>query len=288
MADALPVTGYSLRNASIPKAMLGPDEDFGIEAHTSMAFAGATTGKAPVWARFSISSVSQDSDIWTEHCTGEIKVEVNNLFTQVGLRYGPGFQRLSDILIDPMKNLAVGKINMSPDFEKHDNMTARYPLHPTAFDASSQLAINACYGGQHERAQRGLGELRGLRSGHAKVEVRNRFGDIAFSVNKLRFPTISEESRSSIPENSNLTPILRLAWKLDVRLITMEQASRRFPAPEDHAEKTKLLETIERFAVLVLMKIAYRYLGNSKPDSASEDIHLFTAWAKRRLSDENE
>ncbi|KAI3322930.1 thiolase-like protein [Xylariaceae sp. AK1471] len=156
--DALPITGYSLRNVSIPKALRVPEDDFGVEIVTSIELIESATAKVPAWARFSISSVSRDSDNWTEHCTGQIKVEVTKRkgselmcpkmdprsvssdtwykrFSQIGLTYGTAFQGLSDIRADPIRNYAVGKTSIGAGVKGQDDIGTRYPIHPTALDA---------------------------------------------------------------------------------------------------------------------------------------------------------
>lgn len=334
-ADALPVAGYSLRNVSIPRALLVPEDDDGIEIMTSLDLAENATAKAHTWMKFSISSVARSSDNWTEHCTGEVKVELSSndneclistdmdpriissntwyeRFTQIGLGYGSSFQKLSEIRADPTRNLAVGKVNMKKESKSSNEITARYPIHPTALDAAFQLAIIACYGGQHERARSGLvllhidrlymsrtndmdsceavarGELVGLRGGHARLQIRNGPGDLAFSVNKLRFLTVSDEFRAKNTEQREPPPIFRLTWKPDVRLMTTQQACRRFPTPESNVNRTYLLDIFERFAVFVVTEIGYQYGSKVNLALASEGIRLFLAWVTRRLSDDTE
>ncbi|KAF4633197.1 hypothetical protein G7Y89_g4929 [Cudoniella acicularis] len=131
--DALPITGYTLRNVSIKKTLIVPEDHHGIEIVLSMELEDTATAKSPGWASFSVSSVVRDSAQWTEHCTGHVRVEVSALdpaapidmamdarpvdpqawysrFADLGLQFGPSFQGYSDLQADPAQNLASAKI----------------------------------------------------------------------------------------------------------------------------------------------------------------------------------
>ncbi|KAL9582751.1 MAG: hypothetical protein Q9212_003115 [Teloschistes hypoglaucus] len=54
----------------------GKEDDYGVEILTSMELVEAATGKSPAWATFSISSVGRESNGWSEHSKGLVKVEV--------------------------------------------------------------------------------------------------------------------------------------------------------------------------------------------------------------------
>ncbi|KAI1177722.1 hypothetical protein F4777DRAFT_576800 [Nemania sp. FL0916] len=178
--SCLKPTGYSLRNVSIEKAMILPKEGHGVEIMLSMNCVNSTPMVSSAWASFSITSVgpapvdSIDS-MWTEHCTGEIKIEVETshnkverietasmgsrgidtrslykAFGAVGLRYGPAFQALSKVRADPDQNIASAVIDLMTTQGTTEGGESRYVLHPAALDAAFQLGLVACYGGQIE------------------------------------------------------------------------------------------------------------------------------------------
>ncbi|KAJ5088039.1 hypothetical protein N7456_011655 [Penicillium angulare] len=68
------IEGFQLRRVSINRALIIPDDKYGVEVSISM-----TTADAPsdlrTWRRFQISSFNESSDKWIEHCTGYIAVE---------------------------------------------------------------------------------------------------------------------------------------------------------------------------------------------------------------------
>jgi len=71
------VTGYRLRDISIKTALQVPDTEFGVETIFSMPHASESSlGSSSVWREFKLSSYNPNSNDWTEHCRGQIKVEL--------------------------------------------------------------------------------------------------------------------------------------------------------------------------------------------------------------------
>lgn len=173
------VDGFSLEDVSIKKSLVIPEDDYGIEVMTSMELVDAATSQSPQWATFSISSVGRNTDEWTEHCTGRVKVEVGGTdeqrqraldqlhptassravdagrwyrkFAEIGLGYGPAFQPLSDINIDQGAQVARATVNLHPVMDVKGG-ESRYHLHPASLDGAIQLGLIACYGGHAGQA----------------------------------------------------------------------------------------------------------------------------------------
>ncbi|KAK4654427.1 Type I Iterative PKS [Podospora pseudocomata] len=177
LPKAYEITGYSLRKVDIETALRLPEDDRGVDIILSLELADTdATVKSPGWSRFTVSSVSRDSDEWTEHCTGLVKVEISekpavaskmgsltdprfpgtrawyNKFTEIGIGYGPTFQPLSDIRADPNQNLAQATVALNTTDNTIEGGESSYALHPAALDGTFQLGLIACYGGQLERA----------------------------------------------------------------------------------------------------------------------------------------
>ncbi|KAI1398297.1 polyketide synthase [Hypoxylon fuscum] len=173
--EALGITGYSLRNVAIKSALIIPEDDYGIEIILSMELVDTATAKTPAWSSFSVSSVVRDSNEWTEHCTGLVKVEIAEpeestrmstvmdartvdarawykKFAGIGLGYGLTFQGLSEIRADPGQSLASAKLALNTTENTIKGGESSYPLHPTSLDAIIQLGLIACYGGQADKA----------------------------------------------------------------------------------------------------------------------------------------
>ena len=170
---ALPITGITLRNVSIKKTLVVPEDDHGIEIVLSMELEDGATAKSPVWASFSISSVVRDTEQWTEHCSGLAKVEVAAFeqgspidttmdgrivdaetwykrFAEMGLQFGPSFQGYSDIRADPIKNVASAKLALNTTAGMFPGGESDYPIHPASLDLVIRLGLMACNGGQAE------------------------------------------------------------------------------------------------------------------------------------------
>ncbi|KAI2618193.1 polyketide synthase [Hypoxylon sp. NC1633] len=169
------MTGFSLRNLSIHAAMQIPEDKAGIEIITSLEIPSRSNTNAARWMKFSIVTVSQDCDTCTEHCTGLVKPETDEIvvedrlsttmdprnsnerawyerFKNVGLEYGPSFQSLSSISADPAQCLATAKVSLKT-LQEPTKDDSDYPIHPSSLDALFQLAVISCHGGQVEKVQ---------------------------------------------------------------------------------------------------------------------------------------
>ncbi|OCK75204.1 hypothetical protein K432DRAFT_409230 [Lepidopterella palustris CBS 459.81] len=99
-----------------------PEDDYGIEIIPSMEFIDTATAKSTARSSFAVSSVVRDSNKWTEHCTGLIKVEISKPeeTRKDEYRHGfhncyrPTFQGLSEIRADPVQNMASAKLQRIP------------------------------------------------------------------------------------------------------------------------------------------------------------------------------
>ncbi|ROT40784.1 hypothetical protein SODALDRAFT_396446 [Sodiomyces alkalinus F11] len=179
--DAAPLVASSLRKVNIHSALRVPEDDYGVEVIVTLELVDTATAKAPAWVRFSVSSVARASGVWTEHCTGLVKAQVDaaaaaaaaaspatmqadmdartiharawyDKFAQIGLGYGPAFQGLSDVEADPALHLARAKLALKTTAGTIKGGESSYPLHPASLDALFQLGLIACHRGQIETA----------------------------------------------------------------------------------------------------------------------------------------
>ncbi|KAI8296086.1 Prosolanapyrone synthase [Colletotrichum sp. SAR 10_98] len=175
--DFLPIAGYSLRNVDIKTALKIPEDQHGIEVMLSLELPDQATAREPTWASFSVSSVARDSDQWTEHCTGQVRVDIveaantsemsissadesravdsrawYKTFSAIGLGYGPAFQALSDMRAAPDKGLVSAKLGLKTTSGIVKGGESSYPIHPASLDAMIQLGLVACHGGRTDRA----------------------------------------------------------------------------------------------------------------------------------------
>lgn len=112
------------------------------------------------WYSFTISAFNGNS--WIKHCTGQVKpgsdqslvAETKSHMREVssqewyqglnnlGLDYGPTFQRLAGIKANPLANTASANVPYSEELHQ-----AHYSLHPTTADCALQLlSVAACRG----------------------------------------------------------------------------------------------------------------------------------------------
>ncbi|KAI1821332.1 hypothetical protein F4861DRAFT_542029 [Xylaria intraflava] len=175
LPHSLGITGYSFRDVDISAALRIPEDDYGIEIITSLDRVDATAADSPAWVKFTVTSVARDSQEWTQHCTGKVKVNVSppaardrmneemdprfpssqewyNKFTELGLGYNETFQTISNLKVDPHRNRAKATVSLQTAAGTVPGGESYYPLHPAALDATFQLAIISFFGGQLEKA----------------------------------------------------------------------------------------------------------------------------------------
>lgn len=165
------IGGFTLRDVVFRSMLRLPDDDYGVEVMTTLDLDSGS------WMGFTISSVAKDTDKWSEHCSGLIKIETRNIATQaagepsvaldartlsptswyknseqIGLRYGPAFQGLRSIQADPIRGIAIAQVSMNTTAADQETGT-NYVIHPGSLDSAFQLALIACYSKQADPAQ---------------------------------------------------------------------------------------------------------------------------------------
>ncbi|KAK3178717.1 Type I Iterative PKS [Lepraria neglecta] len=335
LPDALEITGYSFRKVDIDTALRIPEDDYGIEIIFSMELVDTATAKSPAWAKFAVTSVARDSNEWTQHCTGLVKVEVSppaekdkisaemdprfpspqawyDKFTEIGLGYGETFRPLSEIQVDPHRNLAKATVALNKTAGTIKGGESSYPLHPTALDATFQLAIIAFYGGQVEKANAAFvpvhlsqlylkagvrqdwgraiarGSIQGLRSAYAQLQMMDPSGDVFLEVDSMRFTSFKEskltkEMQSRQPFSS---PFTRLVWKPDIRTLNNRQVRELFPPPTENAEGAAALEIVDMICCLVVFEIYGTFISGGTGPCPKGDIRHWLAWMKRIVEED--
>lgn len=177
-SGALPIAGYSLRDVDVKAALRIPEDDYGVEVITSLCLPDLSTSTSPAFAAFTISSVARDTDEWTEHCTGFIKIEVSSCMgtynndeiaiteagpviadaytwykklKALGLGYGSTFQTISGIRSTPAGKYVSADVKLDSTAGLVKGGESDYVMHPTALEGALQLGFIACHDGQpHE------------------------------------------------------------------------------------------------------------------------------------------
>ncbi|KAF2968553.1 hypothetical protein GQX73_g5049 [Xylaria multiplex] len=332
-SNPLEITGYSLRSVEIKAALRIPEDDRGIEVIFSMQVANTTTSDLPGWAHFSISTVNSDESEWSEHCTGSIKIEVfkpNEVekiddggdwrvvdarswykkFEDIGLSYGPRFRLLSKIHGDPSKMMAMAELVSCTTSDTMEGGESEYPLHPAALDATFQLGLIACHGGQVKKAHTAFvpvhmsniflknnidqgqahvvtarGELRGLRGAYIQLQMLNQAGDIVLDLDNLRCISYREPMSSDrVNSRAFSSPFARLVWKPDIRALNKAQCHRMFAPPTENVEKVVIVRDLNKLASLIVFDI-YESHGRTQDDlTPSGNVGHFFSWVKRHAS----
>lgn len=262
------------------------------------------TSKSPPWVSFAVSSVARDSNEWIEHCIGCVKVEISEhaeadkmsvemdarfpdtrawyrKFTEIGIGYGTTFQPLSDICVDSYRNIAKATVALNTTAGTIEGGESSYPLHPAALDATFQLGLIACYGGQLERAntafvlvhlsqmylKAGLGQgsgtavargnVQGLRGAYIQLQMMNESGDVFLEVETLRCISFKEsKSTGGIGSMKAFSsPFTRLVWKPDIRKLNNDQIRKLFLPPPKNNEGAASLEVVDMICCLVVVDI---------------------------------
>lgn len=304
LPGALEITGYSFREVDIDTALRIPEDDYGIEIVLSMVLVDTATAESPAWARFTVASVTRDLNEWSQHCTGSVKVEtisptervkINaeldpkfpstqawyNRFAEIGLGYGETFRSLSEIQVDPHRNLAKATVALNKTAGTIKGGESDYPLHPTALDATFQLAIIAFFGGQVEKANAlfvpahlsqlyikagvrhdwgtavARGSIQGPRSAYVQLQMMDTNGDVFLEVDSMRFARF-KELKSTTEEQWRQpfsSPFTRLVWKPDIRTLNNCQIRELFHPPIESMNGAALLEVVDMICCLVVFEI---------------------------------
>lgn len=177
------IDNYVLRDVSIQKALVTPDNDDGIEVllnlrpsiHASSSSSDASN--KVTWWDFGVSSVDPDGTV-KEHMVGSIAINArppnssteikqpppssqrasgqawNQALREVGFDYGPTFQDMEDIRFDGKKYWASCTTNIKQQVDESLG-ESRYPLHPASIDSALQLSIVAIHAGRTSAMQYG-------------------------------------------------------------------------------------------------------------------------------------
>ncbi|KAH7319610.1 putative polyketide synthase [Stachybotrys elegans] len=165
------IDNFVLRDVSIKKALVTPDNDDGIEVLLNMrpaVFENASSS-APTWWDFSVSSIEDDLTK-KEHMTGSISINTraasdrkprdvpsfpqrasgkawNQALREVGFDYGETFQDMDDIRFNGKTYEASCRTNVRQEVDESLG-ESRYALHPAVVDSTLQLCIAAIYAGR--------------------------------------------------------------------------------------------------------------------------------------------
>ncbi|KAI1175676.1 hypothetical protein F4777DRAFT_598427 [Nemania sp. FL0916] len=167
---------FDIRDVSLSKALIVPEDDHGIEILFSMRPAPLNSvSRHQSLFEFVLTSVSTEEgrDTFSEHCRGlveinfehhefpessvvkdieaasSVKKTINSAqwyetFARAGLCYGPMFQGLSNIFAAGETNMTQAQVGLQPT-SKTIKGESRYILHPATLDASLQLSILAAH-----------------------------------------------------------------------------------------------------------------------------------------------
>ncbi|KAB8235179.1 type I polyketide synthase [Aspergillus alliaceus] len=329
--EPLQITGYTFRNVNIKSALRIPEDDDGIEIIFNMGPVDVTTPNSPSWVSYTISSVARDSNEWTEHCSGLVKVEVSTSlilkgrlntdldtrfpdvrswykrFAAIGIGYGPTFQALSDIQADPNQNVALATVALNTTANTVPGGESSYPLHPASLDATFQLGLIACYGGQVEKASTAFvpvhlsqlylknrvnpdsisctaiacGKRQGLRGAYINLQMLSNSGDVVLDVDTLRCISYSEPKLNiQLQSKAFSSPFTRLTWKPDIRTLTNPQLRQIFPSPPENNDGIAPLERADMIAGLVLVDIYDTFVRVEDRVEPRGELRHWVDWCK--------
>ncbi|KAF2705690.1 hypothetical protein K504DRAFT_460398 [Pleomassaria siparia CBS 279.74] len=169
-ADAPAIAGYSFRNVRVWSTLEVPDTEVGTDVVTNVQKTASSS-----WYEFKISSLNDKTELWIEHCTGNVKIEISGSglqqtvtegeekwrsmsmkewytkFAALGLEYGPSFQGLSNL--KSAKNHAAANVELAPTKDAGIIVESTYTIHPAALDNLLQLANIAAYSGSAKLAK---------------------------------------------------------------------------------------------------------------------------------------
>ncbi|KAG9187092.1 hypothetical protein G6011_04963 [Alternaria panax] len=304
---------YRLREVSISRALVIPEADEGVETCLSMRCSSNQNNlSSELWHHFSIFSYTTDGG-WVENCRGLIyvanqstsdeqlaqdclhdwnrahsagvrMVDVESFYRGVdalGLTYGPTFQGLKNISIDPqMPGQAAGVVEVT-DTQSGNPKGFEYDrlLHPATLDTFLQLGLAALGGTE-------LSQLKGAMvptfieeisiSAHVAAQIGDRLnvlvnaqrsgareatGDIFALDPSTSKPVILMDGFKFVAINtvacSGETPAspkhcYKPVWEPDVQLIDRQHLNRELqaaPRPDDRPKTVRELELLSYYFI---------------------------------------
>jgi acyl transferase domain-containing protein len=163
------IANYMLRDVTIKKALVTPDDDIGIEVLFSMRRANHLEDEGQcTWWGFNVSSINQDG-LTNDHMSGNIAInarterpkpkpslhlpqrasgrEWNRALRAVGFNYGPTFADMTDIEFNSIDLICQSKTQVK---KTAGNMIgeSRHVLHPGTIDSCLQLMIASTFAGR--------------------------------------------------------------------------------------------------------------------------------------------
>lgn len=167
------ISNYVLRDVSIKKALVTPDDDSGIEVLLNMRPSIGSEGEAAdgQWWDFNVSSVDQGG-LAKDHMTGSIAInaratrpeatphpeslnrrasgrEWNQALRAVGFDYGPTFADMTDVNFNGKDHVCTCRTTAKVTAGGGANAgESRHVLHPASVDSCLQLMIASIYAGR--------------------------------------------------------------------------------------------------------------------------------------------
>ncbi|XP_014550227.1 hypothetical protein COCVIDRAFT_31971 [Bipolaris victoriae FI3] len=163
------IANYTLRDVTIKKALVTPDDDIGIEVLFSMRRSNHLEDEGQcTWWDFNVSSVNQDGQT-NDHMSGSIAInarterpepkpsrhlpqrasgrEWNRALRSVGFNYGPKFADMTDIEFNGVDLICQSKTQVK---KVAGNMMgeSRHVIHPGTVDSCLQLMIASIFAGR--------------------------------------------------------------------------------------------------------------------------------------------
>lgn len=174
--DECEIVNYVLRDISIQKALVTPDDDIGIEVIFNMRPSIHNDDEKNLWWDFNVSSIDQEGVIRT-HMAGSISVNVvtqrpeplepvylkqrasgkewNQALRGVGFNYGPTFADMTDINFNGVDYLCTCKTKVKTAAGNVEG-ESRHVLHPSTVDSCLQLMIASVYAGRSSAMSSGV------------------------------------------------------------------------------------------------------------------------------------
>ncbi|KAI1124384.1 putative polyketide synthase [Nemania abortiva] len=328
--NASAIGSYKLRNVAINSTMRLEDNAYGVETVLNMEKLALTTANAKSeWYKFSIGSMPRNGEIWTEHCSGQIRVETRSTsfgqdmrlfegdsrsrsldigrwyekFQEMGLGYGPTFQCLSKLQAHRDSYHAVADVALDTTDGTLEGGESEYALHPASLDSCLQLALIAFHAGQVENAKTAFvpillgsisvwvpkfpersgravasGNLLGLRSGYAQVQLHTFPGDPLLEIQELKCVMYDGSPGSEDASRFVREPYWRNVSRVDVDTLTSDLAQTLSPPK---ALPNSKMDQVDHLCEQVLVDLR-RIVARNEDEKGVNDHNAFNSWISAR------
>lgn len=322
------IAAYEIENMKIKAAISLADDNDAVEVLFDLRKVEWTNAaSAKDYYEFKISSY-KESQGWSDNATGSIKLirrkpgfdagkattleddyswkrmrpeKLYEMFSSIGLNYGPTFNGLKDIKVRP--GLARALTDLNPTAQLNIVGESRYTIHPAVIDTCLQISLAGQQGNlekpylpvfaeritifpnTHLQAESQLmavkpgtveakSEIIGLRSLLVNSQLFNSDGSCLMDIQNFRCASL-ENAIMEAPAEAPRYPYSRSVWKPDFTALNQQHLGQLYNILHEEPNAEKWVKLLERLTVLWMVQVCAEYPELLEPRKEGNNITMF-------------